>query len=75
MNGKIPPVERDSVTGCLSGENAYRWCCFLRDEADMIGDAMGYSVFSAMAETLNTHPAPAGFYAKDLEEAIEAWTT
>ena len=78
MNGKMPTIERDSVTGGLTGSSAYAWACFLRDEADMIGDAVGYSVFSAISETLKPSdgkPSVAGFYSKDLEEAIEAWTT
>ena len=76
-NGKIPSVERDSLTGGLTGDSAYKWALFLSEEADMIGDTFGYSRFKSIAETLEPKPGiprVAGFYCKDLEEAIKAWT-
>lgn len=77
MNGKIPSVQRDSLAGGLTGESAYHWALFLAEESDMIGDAIGYSVFKSIADQLKPktgQPIVASFHCKDLEEAIEAWT-
>lgn len=76
-NGKIPSVERDSLTGGLTGDSAYQWALFLSEEADMIGDTFGYSRFKSIAESLEPKegiPKVAGFYCQDLEEAIKSWT-
>lgn len=73
-NGKLPPVQRDGIAGGLTGECALQWCLFLCEEADMIGDTFGYSRFKSLAETLMSHPRPASFSCRDLEEAIKAWT-
>jgi len=77
MTGKLPPVERESFMGGLTGDSAYKWALFLAEEADMIGDVFGYSRFKSIAESLEPKPGKprvSGFYCKDLEEAIEAWT-
>ena len=74
---KLPPVERDRSTKGLTGERAYKWALFLADEADMMGDICGYDRFKSIADRLEPRagkPAVAGFFCKDLEEAIEAWT-
>jgi hypothetical protein len=76
MTGKLPSVERDTFGG-LKSDSAYKWALFLAEEADMIGDALGYSRFKSIAESLEPkqgYPRVSGFYCKDLEEAIEAWT-
>tara|TARA_R110001632_G_scaffold12679_2_gene43967 strand:- start:935 stop:1171 length:237 start_codon:yes stop_codon:yes gene_type:complete len=76
MNGKIPSVERESFTGGLTGESAYQWACFLYEEADIVSDAINYNRFKDIAETLEPKegvPQCAGFYCKDLEEAIKIW--
>jgi len=76
-NGKIPSVERESFTGGLTGESAYRWALFLAEEADMINDSFGYSRFKSIAESLEPKPGMprvSGFFCKDLEEAIKSWT-
>jgi len=77
MNGKIPSVQRESFMGGLTGDSAYQWALFLAEEADMIGDTFGYSRFKSIAESLEPKegkPSVSGFYCKDLEEAIKAWT-
>ena len=74
MRGKLPSVQRDSISGGLTGESALQWACFLAEEADMINDVMGYSRFKSIAESLISEPKPVSFHCNDLEEAIKAWT-
>ena len=74
---KIPYVERDNVSGALTGECAYVWTLFLANEADMADDVMMYSVWKALSEQLAPRPGrpvPCAVHYSELEDAIEEWT-
>ena len=75
---KVPYVERAYGDSGLTGECAYLWALFLRNEADMEDDQISYSKWQAIVETLEPKsgkPVPASVHYADLEDAIEKYTT
>lgn len=74
---KVPYVERAYDGGGLTGECAYLWALFLRNEADMEDDQISYSKWQAIVETLEPKsgkPVPASVHYADLEDAVEKYT-
>ena len=73
---KVPYVERAYGDSGLTGECAYLWALFLRNEADMEDDQISYSKWQAIVETLEPKsgkPVPASVHYADLEEAISEY--
>jgi len=71
---KLPYVERPYLysTG-LTGECAYLWALFLRNEADMEDDQIEYSKWQTIVEQLEPkpgRPVPASVHYADIENAI-----
>lgn len=70
---KIPYVERTYGGHGVTGECAYVWALFLRNEADMDDDQIMYSKWQALVEQLQPKagkPVPASVYSSALEDAI-----
>jgi hypothetical protein len=78
MNGKIPTVQRDMISGGLTGESAYKWALFIADEYSFDSDdPLLYDVFKSMAESLEPKPGKAtvsSFHSNQLEKEILKWT-
>lgn len=73
---KVPYVERAYGGVGLTGECAYLWALFLRNEADMEDDNISYSKWQAVVETLEPKTGkavPASVHFADLEEAISKY--
>ena len=74
---KVPYIERAYGDSGLTGECAYLWALFLRNEADMEDDQISYSKWQAIVETLEPKsgkPVPASVHYADLEDAVEKYT-
>lgn len=73
---KVPYVERAYGGVGLTGECAYLWALFLRNEADMEDDNISYSKWQAVVETLEPKTGkavPTSVHFADLEEAISEY--
>jgi hypothetical protein len=73
---KVPHIERAYGGMGLTGECAYLWALFLRNEADMEDDQIMYSVWQSMVEQLAPKlgkPVPASVHYAELEQAIERY--
>jgi hypothetical protein len=74
---KLPPVERAYGDTGLTGESAYLWALFLRNEADMEDDQISFSKWQAMVEQLQPQagkPTPAAVHYSGLEDAITKYS-
>jgi hypothetical protein len=77
MMGKLPPVERGFLGAGITGESAYVWALFLKNEADMEDDQISYSKWTSLEEQLRPEPGrpmPATVHIAALEDAIERYT-
>lgn len=78
MASRIPTTVRCPVTGGLTGESAFKWCCFLAEEYLFdYDDPLLYDTFSAMAESLKPADGKAqvaSYHSKRLENEIEKWS-
>ena len=72
--GKLPPIERDAVSGSLTYETASRWLMFMAEEVDMDGDATLANSYRQRALSLMHARMPRGFlHDKNLEAEISKW--
>ena len=74
---KVPYVQRAYGGMGLTGECAYLWALFLRNEADMEDDQIMYSKWQAMVEQLQPKSGkaiPASVHYPALEEAMNRYT-
>lgn len=69
---KVPPVERDLLTGGLTFESASRWCKFLSEEFDWQGNRSLSEYYKRRAQELSRAPT-GSLHDRRLEEAIKAW--
>ena len=70
--GKIPTVERDTLSGALTTKCAAVWYAFLAEEAYFNGDVATHDKYMSAAESLAR--GPQGFlYSKRLEEEIKKY--
>lgn len=70
--GKIPAIERDTLSGALTTKCAAVWYAFLAEEAYFEGDMETHDAFMGAAESLSR--SPQGFlHSQKLEEAIKKW--
>tara|TARA_R100000388_G_C7227920_1_gene152853 strand:+ start:615 stop:887 length:273 start_codon:yes stop_codon:yes gene_type:complete len=74
---KVPDVIRPpGYTVGLTGECAYLWALFLRNEADIEDDQLAYSQWQAMVESLQPKPhkpMPSAVHISALEDAITSY--
>lgn len=77
INGKIPSVHRNELSGGLTGESAYKWAVFLAENYLFDNDdPLLYDRFRSIAESLEPKPGKpvvASFHCKDLEKEIKKW--
>ena len=74
---KVPYIERAYGDSGLTGECAYLWAMFLRNEADMADDQIAYSKWQSLVESLQPKDGkaiPASVHYADLEDAIARYT-
>ena len=76
---KVPPVERDLLTGGLTFESASRWCQFLSEEFDWHdindvdeGNRSLSEYYKRRSQELLRAPT-GSLHDRRLEEAIKAW--
>ena len=69
---KVPPVERDLLTGGLTFESASRWCQFLAEEFDWQGNRSLSEYYKRRAQELSVAPT-GSLHDRRLEEAIKTW--
>lgn len=72
--GRIPPVERDTLSGALTTKCAAVWYAFLAEEAYFNDDVATHDKYMVAAESLGR--GPQGFLqSKQLEEEMSKWLT
>lgn len=69
---KVPPVERDILTGGLTMESASRWCQFLSEEHDWQGNRELSEYYKRRSQELSVAPR-GSLHDRRLEEAIKRW--
>ena len=69
--GRIPPVERDALTGGLTMQSAAYWYFFLAEEADFEGNAGECQSYLSKAESLGQFQG--SVIDNYLEEMIKKW--
>ena len=69
---KVPPVERDLLTGGLTMSCAELWCQFLSEEFDWQGNRSLSEYYKRRSQELSVAPEGA-LHDRRLEEAIKAW--
>ena len=69
---KVPPVERDLLTGGLTFESASLWCQFLSEEFDWQGNGSLSEYYKQRSQELLRAPM-GSLHDRRLEEAIKAW--
>ena len=69
---KIPPVERDILTGGLTTACASLWYAFLADEHDWQGNRSLSEYYKRRSQELLRAPT-GSLHDRRLEEAIKAW--
>ena len=69
---KVPPVERDLLTGGLTFESASRWCTFLAEEFDWQGNRSLSDFYKRRSEELSRAPR-GSLHDNQLEKAIKQW--
>jgi hypothetical protein len=70
--GKIPNVERCSLTGGVLYDCAAKWYAFMAEEADFAGDCTARSRYAGQAVSLGRGPR-GSIHSTDLESAIKKW--
>jgi len=71
---KVPPVERDLLTGGLTFESASRWCQFLSEEHYWEGNTSLSEYYKRRSEELIRGPK-GSLHDRRLEAAISKWRT
>jgi hypothetical protein len=69
---KVPPVERDSLTGGLTTACASLWYAFLSDEYDWQGNRSLSEYYKRRSQELSVAPR-GSLHDRQLEEAIKTW--
>lgn len=70
--GRLPPIERCPLTGCLKYSSAMLWYYFLSEEADFEGDTVLCKDYLQKAEQLSL--GPQGYICSaELEKAIKKY--
>lgn len=69
--GRIPPVERDALTGGLTMESAALWYFFLAEEADFENNRTLCMDYLSKAETLGQFLG--SVHDNNLEKVIKKW--
>ena len=69
--GKIPNVERCSLTGGVLNECAAKWYAFMAEEADFAGTGL-HVAYAEQAVSLSRGPR-GSIHSTDLESAIKKW--
>ena len=69
---KVPPVERDLLTGGLTMSCAGLWCQFLSEEFDWQGNRSLSEYYKRRSQELSRAPE-GSLHDRRLEEAIKAW--
>ena len=69
---KVPPVERDLLTGGLTMTCASLWCRFLAEEFDWQGNRSLSEYYKRRSQELSRAPA-GSLHDRRLEEAIKTW--
>ena len=69
---KIPPVERDILTGGLTTACAGLWCQFLSEEYDWEGNTSLSEYYERRSQELSRAPK-GSIHDRRLEEAIKTW--
>jgi len=70
--GKIPNVERCSLTGGVLNECAAKWYAFMAEEADFAGKDAEARGYAGQAVSLGRGPR-GSIHSTDLESAIKKW--
>ncbi len=69
---KVPPVERDLLTGGLTMSCASLWYAFLSDEHDWQGNTSLSEYYKRRSQELSVAPS-GSLHDRQLEEAIKTW--
>lgn len=69
---KVPPVERDLLTGGLTMACASLWCQFPSEEFDWQGNRSLSEYYKRRSQELSVAPT-GSLHDRRLEEAIKAW--
>jgi len=69
---KVPPVERDLLTGGLTFESASRWYNFLAEEFDWQGNRSLSEYYKRRSQELARAPM-GSLHDNQLEKAIKQW--
>ena len=69
---KVPPVERDLLTGGLTMSCASLWYNFLAEEFDWQGNRSLSEYYKRRAQELSVAPS-GSLHDRRLEEAIKTW--
>jgi len=69
---KVPPVERDLLSGGLTMSCASLWYAFLADEHDWQGNRSLSEFYKRRAQELSVAPT-GSLHDRQLEEAIKQW--
>jgi len=70
--GRIPAIERDTLSGALTTKCAAVWYAFLAEEAYFEGDMGTHDAFMGAAESLSRSPQ-GSLHSKKLEEKIRRY--
>lgn len=76
ITGKLPPIERSIMGFGLTGDSAYKWALFLKNESEMEDDPFEFSKWAAIEESLRPRPnkpVPASVSYGALEDAIKRY--
>lgn len=69
---KVPPVERDMLTGGLTMESASRWYQFISEEYHWEGNTYLSEYYKRRSQELSVAPR-GSLHDRQLEKAIERW--